>query len=290
MTVDDFYAKLGLPDKAKLGARLFKKQLLDNAELSSADRQLITDQVDTLEWRYAIKPATVAIARYDDDERDYGEIALLHIELKNSIPVTQLKRLGELLQRAIQYPLILIVVANEVVGAASDNSLEIESTELNVVASAPSATQITSQLAICMADKRINRADTSKLTIFRTVDTGWLKLGSLNLIEQAFIADFSFSTCSQQHLFSLYADFARCITALACARITGQYHRSTTDHIDQQRQEIVQAMRQVEGQLASQHAMLKAETQFNRQLTLNVQIKQLQQTMSEYTVQLINSK
>ncbi len=277
MTIDDFYAILALPESASLGARIYKKQVLENADLSSADRKLITDQLDTMEWRYAIKPANCAITRYDDDEREYGEIAVLHIVLKSYIKNTQLKRLGELLHRAIPYPLLLVFVATKTI--ATDLSSTAQETEL--LANATSST-----LAICMADKRINRADSSKLTIFRTFDTAWLNLDELQVIEQDFLLDFAFPACNPQHLYSVYADLTRCIVALDIARHTGHYQRSASADADQKRQEVIQAMRQVESQLAGQYALLKAETQFNRQLGLNVQIKQLQQQMSEYTLQL----
>lgn len=277
MILDDFYLNLSLPPKALLGARIYKKQVLENAALSIADRKLITDQVDTMEWRYAIKPANCAIARYDDDEREYGEIAVLHIVLKSPIPSMQLKRLGELLQRAIPYPLLLVFVANEATATVVSSSAQ----ETDLPVNATSAT-----LAICMADKRINRADASKLTIARTFDTAWLNLDQLQAIEQDFLLDFALPACNPQHLYSVYADLTRCIVALDIARRTGYYQRSTSAEADQQRHETLQAMRQVEVQLAGQYALLKTETQFNRQLALNVQIKQLQQQMSEYTVQL----
>jgi hypothetical protein len=233
-----------------------------------------------MEWRYAIKPGNCAIARYDDEEREYGEIAVLHITLKNGIPATQLKRLGELLQRAIPYPLLLVFVVIEAISTATSNVQE-----TGVPLKAASAT-----LAICMADKRINRADASKLTIARTFDTAWLHLDDLQAIEHEFLLDFALPACNTQHLYAVYADLTRCIVALDIARRTGQYQRSTSAEADQQRQETLQAIRQLEIQLAGQYTMLKAETQFNRQLDLNVQIKQLQQQMSEYTVQLKHKK
>lgn len=280
MTVDDFYTTLGLPEKALLGARIYKKQILENAASSAADRKLISEQIDTLEWRYAIKPATCAIARYDDAEREYGEIAALHIELKTVVPAAQLKRLGDLLQRAIPYPLLLVFVA-------------VSTEQDDVIASPPPPQPLTMpaamQLAVNMADKRINRADASKLTTLRGFDTGWLNLDGLSQIEQDYLADFKLAACNQQHLYALYADLTRCIVALDIARRTGQYQRSNSTEVDQQRLESLQAMRQLEMQLASQRATLKATTQFNRQLDLNVQIKQLQQQIAAYTVKLISN-
>ena len=267
MTIDDFYVNFALPEQARLGARIYKKQILENVELNAADRKLITEQIETLDWRYTLKPVTCNIARYDDAEREYGEIALLHIGVKSILTAVHLKRLGEILQRAIPYPLILIFVASK----DQQESLPVD------------------MIAVQLADKRINRADISKLTTERLFETGWIKLQTEYQVERDFLQDFSAARCAQHHLYAFYSDLTRCIVALDIARRTGRYIRSQSEESDRLRQQILQAMHQLEMQLTSQNAMLKAETQFNRQLDLNVQIKQLQQQLADYTVQLTDN-
>jgi hypothetical protein len=57
--VEDFYNRLGLPVQTRLGARIYKKQLLENAELTATDRKWINEDIDTVEWRHTLKPATI---------------------------------------------------------------------------------------------------------------------------------------------------------------------------------------------------------------------------------------
>lgn len=273
MTLDDFYLHLNLPDSGKLDVPIYKKQLLDNAAFSTADRKLIAEQVDSVKWRYVIKPANCAITRYDDAERDYGEIALLHITLKTKVGASYLKRLGELLQRAIPYPLVLVFVATEGLAKIKANDQ-----------------QTATQLALCLADKRFNRADASKLTIAQLFETSWINLNALNEVENAFLFDLNIARCDQQHLYALYSDWTRCIVSLDIARQSGQYHRSRSAETHQHRQQTLQAMRQCENQLASLLTQLKVEPQFNRQLELNVRIKQFQHQRADYILQLLENK
>jgi hypothetical protein len=250
--VEHFYNRLGLPVQTRLGARIYKKQLLENAELTATDRKWVNEDIDTLEWRYTLKPATLAIPRYDDAEREYIEIALLHITLKSP---AHSKRLGEVIQRAIPYPLVLVFEHD-------------------------------GGLAINLADKRISRGDSSKLTVEQFFDTGWLVPDNLGQIEQDFLADFTASHCSHQHLYAFYQDLIRRVVALESARHTGQYQPSASIATDQQRQTYLQTLRELQQRLVSLNAALKTETQFNRKLEFNLQIKQLKQQMQQLTGQL----
>ena len=250
--IADFYARLALPQQTYLGARIYKKQLLENAELKSTDRKWVNEDIDTVEWRHTLKPATTTIPRYDDAEREYIEIALLHITLKSP---THSKRLGEVIQRAIPYPLVLVFEHD-------------------------------GGLAINLADKRISRGDSSKLTVEQFFDTGWLLPDNLGQNEQEFFADFTASHCSHQHLYAFYQDLIRRVVALETARHTGQYQPSASIAADQQRQTRLQALRELQQRLVNLNAALKTETQFNRKLEFNLQIKQLKQQMQQLTGQL----
>ena len=96
---------------------------------------VFTEEVESLEWRYALKPASMAIAVYADDEREYHEIALIHVQMRQP---KQAARVAEIVQRCIQYPVILVLACADEAGEA---------------------------VYLSLADKRINRADASRLTV-----------------------------------------------------------------------------------------------------------------------------
>jgi hypothetical protein len=248
--VDFFYSKLNLPQAAYLGARIYKKQLLENADLTITDRKWVNDDIESLEWRYTLKPATINVTKYEDADREYLEIALLHVKIKSD---THVKRLGEVIQRSIPYPLILVFEC--------DNRININ-----------------------LADKRVNRADASKLKVEQFFDSDWLFSGSE--IELAFLEQLNANSYSHQDLFTYYQELMRRVVALQTAKFTGKFSLTANAEADKLRQENLEALKQLELQLVSLKAQVKNETQFNRKLERNVQIKQIKQQIQQITTKL----
>ena len=248
--VEFFYSKLNLPQAAYLGARIYKKQLLENADLTITDRKWVNEDIESLEWRYTLKPATINVAKYEDADREYLEIALLHIKIKSD---THVKRLGEVIQRSIPYPLVVVF--------EYDNRININ-----------------------LADKRVNRADASKLKVEQFFDSDWLFSNSE--AELAFFEQLNATSFSHQDLFTYYQELVRRLVALQTARFTGKFSLTANAEADKLRQENLQALKQLELQLVSLKTQVKNETQFNRKLEGNVQIKQVKQQIQHITTKL----
>jgi hypothetical protein len=248
--VEFFYSKLNLPQAAYLGARIYKKQLLENADLTITDRKWVNEDIESLEWRYTLKPATINVAKYEDADREYLEIALLHIKIKSD---THVKRLGEVIQRSIPYPLVVVF--------EYDNKININ-----------------------VADKRVNRADASKLKVEQFFDSDWLFSNSETELE--FFEQLNATSYSHQDLFAYYQDLVRRLVALQTAKFTGKYSLAADAEADKLRQENLQVLKQLELQLVSLKAQVKNETQFNRKLEGNVQIKQIKQQIQHITTKL----
>ena len=203
-----------------------------------------------MEWRYTLKPATINVAKYEDADREYLEIALLHIKIKSD---THVKRLGEVIQRSIPYPLVLVFECGN-------------------------------RININLADKRVNRADASKLKVEQFFDSDWLFSNSE--IELAFLEQLNATSYSHQDLFTYYQELMRRVVALQTAKFTGKFSLTVNAEADKLRQENLQALKQLELQLVSLKAQVKNETQFNRKLEGNVQIKQVKQQIQQITTKL----
>lgn len=248
-----FYQQLGLPEKALLQARIYKKQLLDNADLIISDRKLINDDIETIEWRYTLKPATVAIPKYEDAEREYIEIALLHITLKAN---THVKRLIEVVQRAIPYPLIVVF-------------------------------EHADSLLISLADKRINRSDSTKLTVEQFYESGWLNsLAAQSEARAQFGSSLGFTQLAQLDLYAFYQSIITRFNALEAAKHTGKFTLTADVEADKLRQEYLQSLKLLDLQLRCIKAQVRNEAQFNLQLEGNVQIKKLKEQIQHITRQL----
>jgi hypothetical protein len=244
--IADFYQKLALPDACYLGKRVYKKLFYENVSLSALDKKYFIEDVVDIQWSYTLKPDTIAIARYEDNEREYHEIALMQVNLKND---QHSKRLAQIIQRAIPYPLLIVFTQG-------------------------------SRFALNMADKRINQADRDKIRVEVFYDTAWLDLANLTATEAAFIDSCVCSQFSYQHFYAFYSDLLARVIALNCSQVSGQY-RLDTDLTRDEQVDWLNKIRQTEQKLQSLRADLKKESQFNRQVQLNIQIRQVVQQLAE---------
>lgn len=96
---------LNIPDSAVMGKTVFKKLFYENAELSKTYVNRIKDNIDRVDWLYSLRPDTVNVLPYQDDIREYSEIEVLLVELRKS---SDIKRMAEIIMRAIPYPMLLI--------------------------------------------------------------------------------------------------------------------------------------------------------------------------------------
>lgn len=111
MTADDVIAALRLPVGARIEQRIAKTLLIEHGAPTAADKRRINDGIERIDWVAALKPATVGIAAYKDAEREYLEIAVLHVTLKPT--AKGVPRLIELLHRAIPYPVLALTEPGE---------------------------------------------------------------------------------------------------------------------------------------------------------------------------------
>ncbi len=240
--IDTLYAGMAVPDACQLGKRVFKKQFVENATLGAADKKAFQADVDSIIWQYTLKPSTIPIQPYEDTEREYLELNVLQVNLRSE---RRYKRLAEIIHRAIPYPLLLIFSWQE-------------------------------QVALTVADKRINRADSHKVVVEGLYDTGWLTLDQLSQWQTDFLTDFRLPNFSYHNFYALHQDMIRRIVALNSAAHTGRY--ALRRHEIMPLAEQVAWLDQLE-QLAQEQAeirsQLKKEKNLGKQVNLNVRLKQL---------------
>jgi len=242
--IESFYQKLAIPASCHLGKRVYKKLFYENAPLNAADKKAFTEDVEDIHWLYTLKPETINIARYEEEERDYQEVAILQVTLKNPKPY---KRIAQVIQRAIPYPLMIVFVQG-------------------------------SNMALSLADKRINRTDREKIMVEAFHETDWMDLAHLSEAEQAFLDSCTITRFSFNNFYEFYGDLTARIVALNCAHLNGTY---TLDNAlsREERIALLNRVRQSQQQLAELRAALKNESQFNRKVELNMQIKKLAQEL-----------
>ena len=240
---------LELPEACHLGKRVFKKLFHEHAPLQAADARALQGDVDTIVWQHTLKPTTIAIPAFEDDEREYLEIAVLEGRLHNTKHAT---RLAELVHRAIPYPVLLILTHER-------------------------------SSAMSLAHKRYSRAEKGAIVADPPVTSHWIAADRISDIDRQFVDSLAIAGLPQTHLLATYTAWMDRVLAIACAQRTGIYRLSDSLDTVPIRVEALTGCRRLEVEIAELRTRIRRETQFNRQVELNSTLKNLERKLHDLT-------
>ena len=122
-----------------------------------------------------------------------------------------------------------------------------------------------------VAHQRTSQSDSSKNTIEEFIATDWLESDS------ALFAKLDIKQMRFTNFYALYSDMVDVISIYNLSSIM-----PTDDNITgAEARELSAKIEEIEGQITSLRAKLKKETQFNRKMELNIEIKRLEQKQME---------
>ena len=241
------YAAMSMPDSCQLGKRIYKKLFIENGVLTAADKRAFTDDIDTIMWEYTLKPSTLPVKGYEDEEREYQEVAVIQVNLKSD---RRTRRICEVIHRTIPYPTFL------------------------VFASPP-------RMAISVAQKRFSRAEHGAIVAEDIRLTPWIDGDASDPIHRQFIESLALPSLPQTDFLALYSGLVDRVAALEAARLTGEYRLGSSPQQAKERLDRLSDCRSIEKEIAELRAALKKETHFNRQLELNTRIKAFESQLLE---------
>ena len=246
-----FFEYMDIPEACRLDKRVFKKLFLENGSLNVTDKKAFSEDIDVITWRYTLKPETINIPRYEDDEREYYEVAILQIDLKKD---ARYKRIAQVVQRTIPYPVLIVF-------------------------------SIENRIAFSAAEKRINRADANRITVESFHESDWLDMEDLYPEHEAFLKSMAIRTYSFDDYFAFYSDILARIVALNCAAQGAEFSLEKEMTRDERVQKL-DAVRKLQQEESELRAALKKEEQFNRKVDLNMKIKHVAEEIAEYKARL----
>ncbi|MBN2585018.1 MAG: DUF4391 domain-containing protein [Planctomycetes bacterium] len=233
---------LALPPDTQVNQRVPKKLLLEHGAPTAADKRRIQDGIEEIMWIAALKPTNVGIPAFQDDVREYLEIAVLTVELRAA---AKGPRLVELIHRAIPYPLVLVAAHGDAV-------------------------------SLSLAHKRWSQGETGKVVIEDVRQTEPLCTDAPTADEAAFLASLAISSISARDLFALYQGWLDRLAALEAARITGTFMPPDSPGRAAAMREGLDAHARLQREIAGLRAQAAKEKQINRRVDLNLKIKQLE--------------
>lgn len=256
MKITDFESLLqsfDIPKSCELNKPIYKKMFLDNGVLDATDKKSLKNDVEKVRWLYTLKPGTINIAPHNDNEREYPEVAILHVELSRP---DRFKRVAHFINRSIPYPLVLLFTC-EIEGEAS--------------------------LDINLADKRINQADKEKWVIEDSIHSGWISLAKQSETQSRFLNSLAINNLSFKNFFDFYKSLTNRLIAINCANHTGSFsircHSREGGNPD--RLALLKEIERLDSRKSELANKLKKEKQMGRQVELNTQAKTINDRIAE---------
>ena len=243
MILQNLVAALELPASCRVDQRIPKKLLIENGVTTAADKRNISEGIEEIQWVATLKPTSIGVPEYRDEIREYLEIAVLHIALRQDAKAS---RIAELTHRAVPYPILLLL------------------TEQN-------------QLTLSIAHIRWAQNEAGKVVL-----DGGLVAVDLNEptpapeVFTAFLQALSITRQPRDNLRVLYQGWSDTLAAFQAAQITGVFTQSQTDEQAAARRVSLLACRELEQQITALRTAAAKEKQLARQVALNLEIKQLQ--------------
>ncbi|MDF1543230.1 MAG: DUF4391 domain-containing protein [Anaerosomatales bacterium] len=241
MTPQELYDAFAFPNSCTLAKRVFKKLFLENGDLTAADKRALSDAVVSITWQYTLKPSTVPVQAYRDDEHEYDEIAVLEMELADRAAAS---RLAEVVHRTIPYPVLLV--------AAHEGGVQLSA-----------------------APKRLSRAEKNRIVASSFELTPWLDGHDRTPVEEEFVASLHIDGLPHAHFRALYEGWVQRMVALACTELSGIFDVAPGRSFVERRAAL-DACRALDREIRTLRAAVRSETSFARQVELNTEIKNLE--------------
>ncbi len=279
MLLSKFYEYLDLPEKSFLGSRVAKKQLIENSKLSTADKKAVQEDIESIVWRNTLKNSTVNISPYFSEINsqetsseiesfvlEYSEIAIIEVTIRSE---KRVKKIAELIQRAIPYPLMLVFHLKHVTEGSSTSSLHLN-----------------------LATKRLSKADHSKLKVERFYHSQKFAEEQIteNSIEEQFFKSLSVNNQSFINFYEFYMGWVKQFISLEKSKLTNAFEPNASQSVDiaqaKEQANVLDSIASLEAKLSGIRQKIKQEDQINRKVELNIQAQKIKQDLAQLTAEL----
>ena len=251
---------LRLPEGCRVDQRIPKKLLLENGAFTAADKRLITEAIEEIQWVAALKPNTIGVPDYRDTLREYLEIAVLAVTVRGVVKPASHSRLAELVHRAVPYPVLLLLIEGQSLTLSLAHKRWAQNEADKVVLD---GSLISVRVSASLSE--VNAADSSHPDPAAAAQA-----------ENAFIQSLSVTRQPQATLHALYQGWVDCVQALLAARLTGSYQTPTTPEQAAARRQALADCERLEAEVSRLRAQALREKQLARQVELNLTLKRVQ--------------
>ena len=245
-----FYDRLGLPEVSLLDKRIYKRMVLEHGDLTTADKKTLSEDVTKLTWKYTLKADTVQVLPFEDAEREYLEVAVVEAGLSSR---KRAPRIAEMIQRAIPYPVLLIMIEG-------------------------------SGVCVSVAHKRFSLAEKGSIVAEDFLSSPWSGEPPTE-IDEVFCDALSLRNLSRVDFYALYRSMVQAVLARSCAELTGRFVLDTSvSEVDRRRR--LDQCHEMQRDIGSLRAAIGKQDRFAEQVELNIQIKELETRLARTKAEL----
>lgn len=234
-----YHQKLHIPHSCEINQIIAKDIFYKQTDITKQEKVLIKKNIARLTCLYSIKPDTINIKAYKDHVREYEELLVIQMAVRED---SSLNRLAEIMMKTIPYPMLLFLVWEE-------------------------------KIKLCAAHQRTNQNDPTKNTLEEMVATEWLQEDS-PLFDKLNITHMSF-----RNLYALYDDLLSAIYLFKAEQILAK----PTELTPAEARELTLTIQNLDEEITVLKSKLKRETQFNRKMEMNIQIKNMENQRQQLT-------
>lgn len=243
MTGDDVIVAMALPAVTRIDRRVPKTLLAEHGAPTAADKRAMTEDIESLQWVAALKPGTIGVPAFRDDERTYEEIAVMRLTLRHK---ARAERLMALVHRAIPYPVALV-------------------------------TETDARIVVSVAHIRRSHAETGKTVLAdHLVSAAW-EWDAPDPVPHEFRAALALSTLSTTSLLSLYQAWMDVVISFQAWRVTGTFVLPSSPVQAEARRQALATLAQVDAEVARLRTEAGCTTQTARKADINVTLKRLRE-------------
>lgn len=233
---------LGFPNASHLGKRVTKKLLMENAPMTAADKRALKQDVETITWQFTLKPSSIPVKPYTDGDREYLEIAVLEVSMRNS---RSCARLAEVIHRAIPYPTLIVF------------SLE-------------------HTCCLSVAPKRFSQAQKGAIISEEHLTTEWIDLIEPDPNCKAFLDSLALRELPHTHFLALYSAWVERFIAYFCSVHTGQFSvKPPGQEGYRQRSEALKKLERLQRRLNDIQSNINKKNNLGYLVQLNIKNKQI---------------
>ncbi|MDR0911678.1 MAG: DUF4391 domain-containing protein [Methanobrevibacter sp.] len=250
---------LNIPKKCFVGTPMSKKDFYDFAQLKTRDIKIFTDIIDKITWVYALQEENIRITPFKDSIREYTEVHVYDVSLKTykeEKTDKNIDRIADIILRTIPYPIILVF-------------------------------EYQNKIKLYVSHIKEHLSDSTKIKLEGPISTNWINLDNLDKIDEKLVDSLKLENLSFSHFYRFYSDIVDNINIYNGSKLVGRDLSLTVklspDEIKAIQEEIASKNKEIE--LKKNH--IKKETQFNRKIEINIEIKGIEKEIKDLEVKLL---